>query len=221
MDKERLFHQLQQQDSTVLIELLDDAYEIMTTNQRRSVFSHLMTRVAPVVINGKQLLAQIQQFNQDSRAGAYYAPFNINSKNFMDIPEETETWFEHLGDFLKDSSRLTAQGEHEPAVSCFQILYQLIDAMESGEDIVFADELGSWMIPGDEKQSITAYLTSLAAIATPEQFTESALPLVRRDSYSSLMHQVYTTARKVGNPAQKKYLQAEVKRQNIRVQPKS
>ncbi len=93
--------------------------------------------------------------------------------------------------------------------------------MESGEEIVFADELGSWMIPGDEKQYISAYLTSLAAIATPEQFTEQVLPLVKRDSYSSFVRQVYKTARKVGNAAQKKLLQAEAKRQNIRTQRKS
>ncbi len=120
MDKERLFQQLQQQDNAVLLELLDDAYEGMDTNQRRQVFSHLFTRIPPAFIDGNHLLEGIQKFDKDSRAGEYYAPFNVNSKNFMDIPEETEAWFEQLGDFLQDSCRLTEQGEHEQAIACFQ-----------------------------------------------------------------------------------------------------
>jgi hypothetical protein len=221
MDKEKLFQQLQQQEQAVLLERLNDAYEVMNTSQRRQIFSHLLQQLPPAVIDGKHLLQKIQKFAQDSHAGQYYAPFNVNSKNFMNIPEETEAWFDELGDRLKDCSRLTEQGEHEPAIACFQILYQLIDAMESGESIVFADELGGWMIPGDEKLYVDNYLTSLAAIATPEQFTEQALSLVKRDSYASFVHQVYKTACKLGNATQKKQLQAEVKRQNIRTRRQS
>jgi hypothetical protein len=33
----------------------------------------------------------------------------------MHIPEETEDWFEELSDFLKASTQLTRQGEHNPA----------------------------------------------------------------------------------------------------------
>jgi hypothetical protein len=43
---------------------------------------------------------------------------------------------------------------------------------------VFADEIGSWMIPDDEKQDIVAYLASLAAVVSPASFTATALPLL-------------------------------------------
>jgi hypothetical protein len=43
-------------------------------------------------------------------AGAYYAPFRINSRNFSDIPEETDAWFAQLGDFLAQSTALAEQG---------------------------------------------------------------------------------------------------------------
>ena len=49
------------------------------------------------------------------------------------------------------------------AAACFGILYELIDAMERGDEIVFAEEVGGWMIPGDEKEYVAAYMTSLAA----------------------------------------------------------
>ncbi len=87
-----------------------------------------------------------------SMAGVYYAPFKINSKNWSHIPDETREWFDRLGDLLQASAQLTAQGNHLHAVACFGTLYTLIAAMEDGEEIVFGDEIGSWMIPGDEKQ---------------------------------------------------------------------
>ena len=39
------------------------------------------------------------------------------------------------------------------AAECFVLLYDLIKQIEKGEEIVFADELGMWMLPGDEKPS--------------------------------------------------------------------
>ncbi len=39
------------------------------------------------------------------------------------------------------------------AVQCFKLLHELIDKMEDGDEIVFADEYGTWMITGDEKRT--------------------------------------------------------------------
>ena len=36
--------------------------------------------------------------------------------------------FEEIGDYLKASLQLTAQGNHLHAVACFGMLYELIDA---------------------------------------------------------------------------------------------
>lgn len=65
-------------------------------------------------------------------AGHYYAPFEINSKNFSHIPEETDAWFDEISDYLEDSSKLTDQGDHKMAVQCFKLLHELIDKMEDG-----------------------------------------------------------------------------------------
>jgi hypothetical protein len=217
MDKEQVFRHLQHQHTSVLLELLESSYEEMNTNQRRVVFGQFAKHLPPAVLDSNRLLEVVKAFQQKSLAGRYYAPFQINSKNFMDIPEETEEWFEHLGDLLENSSKLTEQNEHELAVECFQILNELIDVMESGQEIVFADELGSWMIPGDNQKFVTAYLTSLAAISSPEEFTRQVMPLLRRDSYSSFINQVYPTAMQVANEEQKSCLKSEIKRQKIRI----
>lgn len=76
------------------------------------------------------------------------------------------------------------QGDYLHAVVCFDLLNELIDKMEDGE-IVFADESGGWMIPGDDKQYVTAYLTAPAATTTPESFADSVVPLAQRDSWQN------------------------------------
>lgn len=64
----------------------------------------------------------------------------------MDISEETEEWFEKPADSLKAFTRVSIQGNHCIAVECFGILYKLIDKMCDGDEIIFADEYGIWMI---------------------------------------------------------------------------
>jgi hypothetical protein len=106
--------------------------------------------------------------------------------------------------------------DHVQTVECFTLLYALMDTMERGEEIVFADEYGSWMVPGDEKAFVQAYVTSLAAVETPDGSTIAALPLIQRDSYQSFATRAYTSAMRAANKQQSAALKAELKRQNIR-----
>jgi hypothetical protein len=216
MDKTQLFQFLSTQAASSLLDLLSTAYDQMNIDQRRWVFGKLVDELPPAPVDGEVLLDEVELFQRESLAGIYYEPFDINSKNWTYIPEETEEWFERLGDLLKASCQLTTQGDHLHAVACFGILYELIDTMERGEEIVFGDEIGSWMIPGDEKQYIAAYMTSLAATTTPEEFAAAALPLIRRDSYHSFAAQAYPSAVRTANEAQKAYLEVEIQCQNIR-----
>lgn len=216
MDKVRLFDYLSTQDSTILLDLLDKAYSEMKHDQREVVFGQIARKMPPEPVDGEVLLDEVEQFKRESLAGMYYKPFNINSKNWMHVPEKTKEWFAEMGDLLKASTQLTAQGDHLHAVACFGTLYELIEEMEKGEEIVFGDEIGSWMIPGDEKTYITAYMTSLANTATPTEFTAAALPLIQRDSWQSFSTQAYPAAIRVANAAQKEHLEAEIQRQKIR-----
>jgi len=164
---------------------------------------------------------KFEQVSVPSSAGYYYEPFDINSKNWTYVPEETKEWFEEVGDYLEASRQLTAQGDAASlrhAVACFGILYEMIDVMESGKEIVFAEEIGSWMIPGDDKEYVAAYTTSLAATMGPEEFTEAAIPLIRRDSWQSLASQAYKSAIRAADEEQRKRLEAEVQRQEIRTE---
>src|SRR5205814_10142347 len=100
----------------------------MTAKQRRAVFADAVRKPAKANVDGERLRQEIDQFRRDSLAGKYYAPFNVNSKNFMDVPEETEEWCDRFAHFVADVSKLTGQGKHEYAVACFALLYELLEA---------------------------------------------------------------------------------------------
>lgn len=219
MNEEQLFKFLKEQPSNILLDLLNKAYSVMNTNERRIVFGVVVEKIPLESVNSKDLLNQVKAFYEDSLGGKYYAPFEINSKNFADIPEETQEWFQVLVDLMEDVTRLTKKEEHALAVEGFGLLYKLIDKMEMGE-IVFADEVGSWMIPADESKFILAYLTSVAYVADAPGFTAIVLSLVERDSFQSFSKDVYNVALKVANKQQQAYLKAEVKHQKIRTKNK-
>lgn len=216
MDKTKLFEFLSTQNASVLLSLLNAAYDEMDYDQRQAVFWRINQTLPPAPVDGETLLEEVEEFQRESLAGQYYAPFDINSKNWTHVPEETGEWFERLGDLLQASAQLTAQGDHLHAVACFGTLYALIDLMEHGEEIVFAEELGSWMIPGDKKQYVAAYMASLAATATAEEFTAAALPLIRNDSWHSFADEVHLSAIRAADQTQKAHLEAEIRRHKIR-----
>jgi len=89
--------------------------------------------------------------------------------------------------------------------------------MGDGDEIIFADEYGTWMIPGDEKVYISAYIASLAATKLPEDYANTIIPLLRKDSYESFFNKVYSIGIKAANKDQKKCLRAKIKKQKIRI----
>ena len=217
MDEEALFKALKRQTKATLLELLYAAYYKTNAQQRRYIFGDLMKKLKPLKIIAKDVIKESETFYNDSLAGVYYAPFDINSKNFSHIPEETEEWFEKLGDLLQSSAQLTKRKEHSSAVKSFEILYKLIGKMEYGEEIIFADEYGSWMIPGNEREFLGSYISSLAEVKTPEEYTQVVVPLIKRDSHMSFCNKVYSMAVRHSNKEQGKYLKDEIKKQNIKI----
>ena len=221
MDEDEVFAYLEKQKKAVLLDYLREAFQHLNPRQCRAVFADAVRKPAKATLDGEQLRQEIDEFYRDSLARKYYAPFNVNSKNYMERPEETRDWCDRFAGLVASASRLTAKGKHVQAVSCFAILYELLEAVDSGKEIIFAEEAGSWMIPADEKVWLKTYLTSLAASATPEAFTAAAIPMLQRDSGHSFSKRAYAAALAVASPQQKTHLQAEVRRRKIRTGPTS
>jgi len=183
MNKEKLFTYLKEQPASELLELLDACYCHMKTGEIQSVFGDLEDKfLAEAPSDGEEILNSVQKFIAASLNGDYYAPFDINSKNFMNVPEETDMWFEKLAELLTESLQLSQQGDHISAVKCFGALYELIDTVMASGELVFADELGMWMLPIRQEPCIKAYLESAAAILEPEEYVEVV------DQLSAVIH---------------------------------
>jgi hypothetical protein len=205
MNKARLFDYLKHQDPETLIQLLEKCYDSMRVQQIAEVFWHLNDKLfnTPLPQDGKTLLEKVQKFREDSLQGVYYAPFDINSKNYMNVPEETDQWFDKLGDFLIESTQLSQQGDHVHAVHCFNILYDLIINTDFWETIVFGDEVGMWMLTIKEKPCIEAYFTSAAAVYEPEEYVEAVSPIISYYDSQSREYKAYEKALNIANEQQK------------------
>lgn len=200
---------------TELIEYLESSFYEMDDKQRRDVFLELQNSTVNKNIKPKKLYSKVLEFYEKSVNGAYYAPFDINSKNFMNIPNETDEWFSEVSYYLDETSKLVEKKEYLMAKKCFEILYNSIEELGNGE-VVFADEYGTWMILTKFDYD-NAYIISLSQTEDENKFAEKVLPLLIRDSYESLSSKIYSKIRKTANSKQFRKVKEEIKSRNIRI----
>ena len=218
MNKKVLFKILTQKSQKELLELLGSAWKVMNTNQRDEIFSSVMqAEQYDYPASAEETLAAVKTFYARSLAGDYYAPFDMNSKNFMDMPEETDAWFARLDALLIECTKLSNQGEFHAALEAFEQLYKLIDVFNSGKEIVFADEAGMWMFAGDEKTYYTAYLKAAAHASSSDGFIEKALMVIQEDSQRSCFLKLYPVVQSLATPEQMRLIDDEVKRKKLKV----
>jgi hypothetical protein len=221
LDEEEIFAALARQSKAALLERLRMAFKKMTPSQRAAIFGvsppRKMKRVKQTAVDPKELICEINRFRQRSFSKKYYAPFNMDSKNYSNVPQATTNWCDEFARLAKDACQLTAKQNHPEAVRSLSVLYELLEAMESGDhQIVFAHELGGWMIPADEKVWLRAYVKSLAATVTPERFAKIVTPMLWRDSIQSFAAEVYASAMQIAMPEQRAAMEAERIRRCIR-----
>ncbi len=127
------------------IQYIDTCLEEMTDRQINTVFGGLYYEQVIQSMQPQVVLEQIKVFLKESLAGVYYAPFDMNSKNFDWVPPQTEAWYSELSIWLDRSCELVEQGHLKIGKECLDICFQLIDK-QGDDDTVFAHELGDWMI---------------------------------------------------------------------------
>jgi len=137
---------LLQTDRDGLLQSLDAALNVMSEAQIEEVFGATYHEQIIQPMNPVEVLRRVQQFHADSLARTYYAPFNMNSKNYQWVPPETEDWLGEISTWLDRSCELVEEGHPPHARQCLPLLIELIDKINEGEEIVFAHEVGDWMI---------------------------------------------------------------------------
>ncbi|MGB3852587.1 MAG: hypothetical protein WA958_21660 [Tunicatimonas sp.] len=215
VNEKTIFEIFKKLKKSELIEHLKSSFYEMDDRQRRDVFLELQNSVINKNLKPKELYPKILEFHKKSITGEYYAPFDINSNNFMHIPNETDEWFSELSYYLDETSKLVEKKEYGIANKCFEKLYESIEEMKDGE-VVFADEYGTWMI-STKLDYDNFYIISLSQTEDENKFAEKVVPLLRRDSYESLSSKIYSKIRKSANSKQFRKVQEEIKSKNIRI----
>ncbi len=216
-DRSQLAAHLKSERSGRLVELVLASFDAMHVAQRREVFDHYLKTRAPKHPDAAWLWKEIQAFDRSSRNGDYYAPFDINSKNFSEVPEETTEWCSRTAELIEQTVAITRAGEHSVAVECFGVLLQLIQDMDNDE-IVFADEIGSWMVPVSWNEPwLPEYIKAISAVSTPDRFADLVIPILEFDQLQSNTGKAYKSVYGIASENQAKKLRSEIKRRQVRL----
>jgi len=140
-----ILHYLRNAKKKELLQYISESVNVMSKAQIDDVFGALIVEQKINKMTPDEVLSAIEKFKAESLAGKYYAPFDMNSKNFTFIPPETDEWFRDISIWLDRACELVAQNEPDIARKCLAICIELNEKL--GEDrIVFAHEYGDWMI---------------------------------------------------------------------------
>lgn len=215
MNKDILLQILKQKEHSELLAILDEAWELMSTSQRDQIFyPHISDAIYDFPAQPDKTIEAIKTFQKSTLAGDYYAPFDINSKNFMDIPEETDAWFAKMDELFIECTKLSRQKDYQAAVEGFEILHELFEGMC---DHVFADELGDWMFTGDLKAYHAAYLEAASETCNPEDFAGKAMSVIIDDSHQNCSLKMYSLVKSVATEEQMVVVDGGVKERGIKV----
>jgi len=166
---------------------------------------------------GAALLEDVRKFHEDSLAGEYYESFNVNSKNFMDKSEGTETFIAEFDRLLGKCVRASAKRSLGPVREAFELLFDLLRRIDEDPDSVvfFADEAGSWQVGVDWREVLPAYFQCLASGTSGEDFaSEVDRAITDFADYERPKH--LAAARRVASAEQKAALRRLPKRDRRR-----
>lgn len=208
LDSKKLGNALRRLRKQELLDLLDDALELLPESELEELLEdHVdLDKLRPSLRKG-QLLAEVKRFEKSSLAGDYYESFNVNSENFMDESEGTESWIDECHRLLELCEIHAESGDPAEVCKVIEIIFGLLRSIDEEPDeiIFFADEAGAWQVGVDRSEVLPVWFRCLSATTDPEEYARRVVQIVdQHDSYNRAKH--FTAARKAGTPAQAKAL---------------
>jgi len=221
VDLEKLRVALRRLKRGDLLAVAERAIEIVPRTKLEVLVGDMVRLDDLVVAGGRRgsasLLEEVRKFHEDSLAGEYYESFNVNSKNFMDKSEGTETFIAEFDRLLGKCVRASAKRSLGPVREAFELLFDLLRRIDEDPDSVvfFADEAGSWQVGVDWREALPAYFQCLASGTSGEDFaSEVDRAITDFADYERPKH--LATARRVASAEQKATLRRLPKRDRRR-----
>jgi hypothetical protein len=133
-----------------LLMLLDRAFDQIPKPRLADVIKDFvdLEKVSTTKDSGSKLLSEIKRFQKESLGGEYYESFNVNSHNFMDTSESTETWIAECERLFNRCVAEENRSNPKLTREAMDILFDLLRHIDDGYDdvVFFADEGGSWQV---------------------------------------------------------------------------
>ena len=112
----------------------------------------------------------MRKFYKAGLQGRYYESLDVNSKNFMEISEDTEGFIIEFNDLTGKCVHATENEPRHPGCKAFELLLGLLRRIDKGDDVTyFADEGGSYQVGVNWCVALPPYFQCLATTA-PEDF---------------------------------------------------
>jgi hypothetical protein len=182
IDREKLRAALRRLRKASIFDILDTAIDQLSpTAVAQLVAPYLnVAELRPDSADSSSLVAEVRAFDLASRAGDYYEGFSVNSKNYMDKSEGTETFIVDCNRLLARCVAQTRSGDPLEVRESIELILGLIRHIdECHDDIVFfADEGGSWQVDVDWAKVLPALFRCLTRTAEPEEYARIVVEVV-------------------------------------------
>jgi hypothetical protein len=206
LDRQQVRGAIRQMDNEHIFYLLDDAISVLSPAQHSQLIAPYYANPEQVAAHGEasqSLLAEVLAFQTASVAGGYYQEIPNAARNRAENSRGTLSWiadFRRLLDGCVTKSNITSSRD---ACQAFQILFALLDRLddETAEEILFAEECGSWMMGIEWKRVLPAWFKALAATADLTEYGGRVEAIINRHCHGqeseimSLARSVETSVR--------------------------
>ena len=211
IDRAKLRAAVRRLGSEYVFYMLDDAIDLLPPAKLRRVAGKYidLERLRPDV--GSEAIAglctAVKAFDSTSRAGEYYEPFMVDSRNCTQKSTGTIAW---IADFHRFLDRCVAEektGSLTEVREPFDLLLGLLDYIDECHDdvIFFADEGGSWQVGVDWMRVLPPWFRVLSATAGPGEYAERIVKLLGHHC-AHYRNEMLVVASRVANPEQRQAL---------------
>jgi hypothetical protein len=184
LDRNQIRRAIRQMDNERVFYLLDDAISLLSPAQLNQLIAPYANpeQFATDGPPPQSLLAEVLAFQRASLAGEYYQEIPNAARNRAENSRGTLSWiadFRRLFDGCVAESRTTNRRD---IYRVFEILFALLDRLDDGtaEEILFADESGSWMVGIEWNAVLPAWFRVLAVTAEPTEYACRVEAIINR-----------------------------------------
>lgn len=193
IDRDRLRSRARRLDNWTLLTLFDRAIEHVPEHAMEDLLGGCLA-TEEVAETNLSIVEEVEEFYRLSHTRHFYESFDVNWKNSHKTSRGTEHWLAECARLFRKCATQARLGV-EAVLPAFELLFDLLDDIDSGVEIVFfADEGGSYLVTPGWENVLPAYFACLAQATVPEEYAKRALKAIGFDINNRLLRAAHEAA---------------------------